>query len=121
MYADLSYFLLYHTNKDRFSKLATTVNPVEHRAKIYVRLRVVTKTVGGRKGCSRGTFRRVKKKNVQKIENILTDLLSKQIVQPYLVVATVENNDTFCYNIAFGERSKYYYYYYNRHRVNILC
>lgn len=40
-------FLFSLTNNGRFSKLATIVVPAKRRAKIYVHLRVVTKTVGG--------------------------------------------------------------------------
>jgi len=40
-------FLFPLTNNGRFSKLATIVVPAKRRAKIYVRLRVVTKTAGG--------------------------------------------------------------------------
>lgn len=47
------FILRFFANNDRFSKLATaatttTVIPVERRAEIYVRLRVVTKSAGGR-------------------------------------------------------------------------
>lgn len=98
MYADLSYFLLYHTNEDRFSKLANTVNPVEHRAKIYVRLRVVTKTVGGRKGCSRGTFRRVKKRTYKK-SRISKQTCYQNKLFNSIVVTTTENNETLCYYV----------------------
>lgn len=121
MYADLSYFLLYHTNEDRFSKLANTVNPVEHRAKIYVRLRVVTKTVGGRKGCSRGTFRRVKKRTYKK-SRISKQTCYQNKLFNSIVVTTLRTMRHFVTTyIALGGQPKYYYYYYNHHRVNILC
>lgn len=93
VFADLSYFFLFFfTNNDRFSKLATAFAPVERSGLDLCAFKSRDENDGRDGGCPRGTFPTREERNVEisNVENIQTDLLSKQIVRPQWL-----NNETF--------------------------
>lgn len=112
-------FLFFFTNNDRFSKLATAFTPVERSGLDLCAFKSRDESDGRDEGCPRGTFPTREVRNVEKsnVENIQTDLLSKQIVRPQCL-----NNETFVtINLLLIFASRYLWYYFEEIIINVHC